>query len=438
MSITNSPSDYTTINVDYSTGSGFYTDKGAVADLLQIPAFTDTTYPSESQVGAIIKRVEGMIDEKVKRSFRPLLYKNEHYNFEFMNHPMQTYYGGYVGFIQLTTLKLRKVVSLRVWQGNRYIELASAQAQIELLENFRDIYSIVLQLPNSGVEFEMLSETAIGGSLSNSEFNNAYGIKTTNEEISALINEQFPSKTSAFTGATSAKSLVTSNLSISDLFFAQKDSENGARILISSLLAGEDGSECVIKVKTQQAITHTNTSNNLVVADSSKLVVGMGISDANNHIPSGTTITAIVDATNITMSKAATNTGSSTGTFTATELSIPTICNITGFTDKQDLKRLGSFWTIKDESRIFFLRDYPYHTQNSIIISYIAGDSRVPSTIHEAATKLTAAEILRHDDQTILVAETGANISTKEKYDILRKEGMDILSGKGDIVFLVE
>lgn len=438
MTITNSPSDYTTINVDYSTGSGFYTDKGAVADLLQIPAFTDTTYPSESQVGAIIKRVEGMIDEKVKRSFRPLLYKNEHYNFEFMNHPMQTYYGGYVGFIQLTTLKLRKVVSLRVWQGNRYIELASAQAQIELLENFRDIYSIVLQLPNSGVEFEMLSETAIGGSLSNSEFNNAYGIKTTNEEISALINEQFPSKTSAFTGATSAKSLVTSNLSISDLFFAQKDSENGARILISSLLAGEDGSECVIKVKTQQAITHTNTSNNLVVADSSKLVVGMGISDANNHIPSGTTITAIVDATNITMSKAATNTGSSTGTFTATELSIPTICNITGFTDKQDLKRLGSFWTIKDESRIFFLRDYPYHTQNSIIISYIAGDSRVPSTIHEAATKLTAAEILRHDDQTILVAETGANISTKEKYDILRKEGMDILSGKGDIVFLVE
>lgn len=438
MGITNSPSDYTTINVDYSTGSGFYTDKGAVADLLQIPAFTDTTYPSESQVGAIIKRVEGMIDEKVKRSFRPLLYKNEHYNFEFMNHPMQTYYGGYVGFIQLSTLKLRKVVSLRVWQGNRYIELASAQAQIELLENFRDIYSIVLQLPNSGVEFEMLSETAIGGSLSNSEFNNAYGIKTTNEEISALINEQFPSKTSAFTGATSAKSLVTSNLSISDLFFAQKDSENGARILISSLLAGEDGSECVIKVKTQQAITHTNTSNNLVVADSSKLVVGMGISDSNNHIPSGTTITAIVDATNITMSKAATNTGSSTGTFTATELSIPTICNITGFTDKQDLKRLGSFWTIKDESRIFFLRDYPYHTQNSIIISYIAGDSRVPSTIHEAATKLTAAEILRHDDQTILVAETGANISTKEKYDILRKEGMDILSGKGDIVFLVE
>lgn len=438
MGITNSPSDYTSINVDYSTGSGFYTDKGAISNLLQVPAFSDTTYPSESQVGEIIKRVEGMIDEKVKRSYRPLLYKDEHYNFEFMNHPMQTYYGGYVGFIQLTTMKLRKVVSLRVWQGNRYIELASAQAQIQLLDNFRDIYSIVLQLPNSGVEFEMLSESAIGGSLGRDEFNNTYGIKTTNDEIVALINEQFPSKTSTFTNATEAKRLVSSNLSISDFFFAQKDSENGANILISSLLAGEDGSDCTLKIKTQQAITHTNASTNLVVADSSKLVVGMEIDDSNNHIPSGTTITAIVDSTNVTMSAAATNTGSSTGTFTAIDKSIPTIATITKFTDKQDLKRLGSFWTIKDESRVFFLRDYPYHTQNSIIISYIAGDSRVPATIHEAATKLAAAEILRHDDQTILVAETGGNISTKEKYDILRKEGMDILKGKGDIVFLVE
>jgi len=436
MSITNSPSDYTAINVDYATGSGFYTDKSAVANLLQVPAFTSSTYPSESQVGEIIKRVEGMIDEKVKRSYRPLLYKNEHYNFEFVNHPMQTYYGGYVGFIQLTTLKLRKVVSLRVWQGNRYIELASAQAQIRLLENYRDIYSIVLQLPNSGTEFEMLSESAIGASLSNSEFNNAYGIKTTNDEIVALINEQFPSKTSTFTKATAAKSLISSSLSISDLFYAQKDSEDSTNLLISSLLAGEDGSECKVKIKTKQACSAGSGTTTLTVADSSKLVVGMAVSGTN--IPTAATISSIDSSTSITLSLATTGSVSGDVIFIATDTSVPTLATITKFTDKQDLKRLGSFWTIKDEARIFFLRDYPYHTQNSVIISYIAGDSRVPSTIHEAATKLTAAEILRHDDQTILVAETGANISTKEKYDILRKEAMDILSGKGDIVFLVE
>ena len=50
MGITNSPSDYTTINVDYATGSGFYTDKSAVANMLQVPAFTSSTFPSESQV----------------------------------------------------------------------------------------------------------------------------------------------------------------------------------------------------------------------------------------------------------------------------------------------------------------------------------------------------------------------------------------------------
>ena len=51
---------------------------------------------------------------------------------------------------------------------------------------------------------------------------------------------------------------------------------------------------------------------------------------------------------------------------------------------------------------------------------------------------LVAAELLRHDAQTIMIAETGGNISTKEKYDILTKEAMDLLKGKGDLVYLLE
>ena len=108
------------------------------------------------------------------------------------------------------------------------------------------------------------------------------------------------------------------------------------------------------------------------------------------------------------------------------------------FTDKEDMRRLGSYWTIGEEGRIFFLRDYPYHTNNSVIVSYIAGDGRVPSSIHEATTKLVAAEILRSDDQSVLITETGANISTKEKYDILRKEGLEILKGKADLVYFID
>ena len=435
MGTVRSPSDYTSINVDYSTGNGFYTDKGAVADLLQVSAFSSATNPSQSQVGSIIKYVEGMIDDKAKRSYRPIITQHEYHNFEFIRHPARAYYGGYVGYIQLSMMKVRKIVSLQVWQGSSYIELASAQAKIELLDNYRDIYSVTLQLPNSGTEFEMLSEDT--GSLQNSEFNTSFGEKTTVNELIALINEQFPAPTAQFTGATEAKELVVSSRNISDFFYAQKNTENSKEVFISSLLAGEDGSDCTIKVKTQQAISHTNASTNLVVADTSKLVVGMEIVDSNNHIPSGTTITAIVDSTNVTMSASATNTGSSTGTFIATNTSIPTICTVTRFTDKQDVRRLGSFWNIGEEGKVFFLQDYPYHTQNSIIVSYIAGDNRVPSAIHEAATKLVAAEILRHDDQTILIAETGGNISLKEKYDILKKEAMDILSGKSDIVYFL-
>ena len=433
MGTVRSPSDYTTINVDYSSGTGFYTDKGAVSDLLQVSAFSGSTNPSQAQVGSIIKRVEGMIDDKVKRSFRPIITQNEYHNFEFIRHPARAYYGGYVGYIQLSMMKVRKIVSLQVWQGSSYIELASAQAKIELLENYRDIYSIVLELPNSGTSFEMLSEDA--GSLQNTEFNTSFGEKTTANEIVSLVNEQFPSPTAQFTGATAAKELIVSSRNISDFFYAHKNTENSKEIFISSLLAGEDGSDCTIKVKVQQTCSASGTTTNLTVQDSSKLVVGMAV--AGTNINSSATISSITNSTTVVLSHTTTGSMSDTVLFTATNTSIPTLCIVSGFTDKQNLKRLGSFWTIGEEGKVFFLQDYPYHTQNSIIVSYIAGDNRVPAAIHEAATKLVAAEILRHDDQTILIAETGGNISLKEKYDILRKEALDILSGKSDIVYFL-
>jgi len=373
MAIASSPSDYTAINVDYSTGSGYYTDKGAVADMLQIPAFSTSTYPTQAQVGAIIKNIEGMIDDKVKRSYRPIIYRNEFHNFEFIRHPMQAYYGGYVGFVQLDTLKLKKVISLQVWQGNSYQELASAQASITLdTTGYKHLRKITLQLPNSGKTFNLFF-TGEGGTNAVNTFDSSYGSKTTAQEICHLINEEYPSKTAQFTGANAEKfknSEESSSFAISDFFYASTDPDNGNKINISSLLAGEDGSECTLTL-TDKAGETSNTSS-------------------------------------------------------------------VAFTDMQDMKRLGSFWAIGDEGRIFFLRDYPYHTQNSIICTYIAGSSRVPSAIHKAATMLVAAELLRHDDQTILIAETGSNISTKEKYDILKKEADDILKGKSDLVFLLD
>ena len=433
MGQTISPSDFTEINPNYSEGRGFYTNATEVANLLQVPAFSVSTFPTLAQVGSIIKRVEGIVDDKVKRSYRPIITKDEHHNLEFSRMPHKAYYGGHVGFIQLSKMKVRKIVSLQLWQGSQYIEIASAQAKITLQDNFRDLNSIILQLPNSGVSFELLSENDLTN-LGNDEFNNTFGIKTTNEEIVSLINESFPSM-SQYTGATAPKSLTSSNLSISDFFYAAKNKENGKQIFISSLLSGDDGADCVIKATIKQSCTTINSSTALTVADSSKLAVGMVVSGTG--ITGTITIASITDATNVVLSAPASASASNVLTFTTTE-AIPTVCTLIDFTDKEDLRRLGDYWTINEEGRIFFLKDYPYHRSNSVIVSYIAGDNRVPSAIHEATTKLAASEIIRHDDQSILIAESGANISTKEKYDILRKEAMDILKGKGDLVYFLD
>ena len=434
MSITSSPSDYTAIAPNYPNGFGHYTDYKEVADLLQLPHFdTSATYPTRAMVGAIIKRVEGIVDDKLKRSYRPIVTKKEFHNFEYTNRPGMTYFGGYVGFIQLKQMKIRKIVSLLVWSGNGDKEIASAQAQIKLLENYRDIHSIILELPNSGVSFELVAENTLTD-LGNDEFCTTFGTKTTANDLVSLINEEFPS-TSQFTGATASKSLSSSNLSISDFFFAQKEEGDGSNILISSLLSGDDGSDCVIKATTQQSCTTVNTDATLTVADSSKLAVGMTVTGTG--ITGTVTIASITNSTTVELSAAATASGTNTLTFTTTD-SIPNACTISAFTDKDDMGRTRDYWLLGEEGRVFFLQDYPYHTRNSIIVSYVAGNVRVPSAIHEATTKLVAAELLRHDDQSVLITETGANISTKEKYDILRTEAMETLKGKGDIVYLIE
>tara|TARA_R100000951_G_scaffold116804_1_gene131275 strand:+ start:17218 stop:18519 length:1302 start_codon:yes stop_codon:yes gene_type:complete len=433
MGTTISPSDFTEINPSYTNGRGFYTNATEVANLLQIPPFSGTTYPTTAQVGAIIKRVEGIVDDKVKRSFRPIVTKDEYHNFEFTRGPKNMYYGGYVGFIQLKQMKVRKIVSLQLWQGSHYEEIASAQAKVLLQENFRDLHSIIVQLPNDGVTFELIAENDIA-QLGNDEFSNTFGVKTTSAEIVNVINEQFPS-TAQYTGATAPKSLTNSNLSISDFFYASKDKSNGKQINISSLLLSDDGSDCVLKATIKQSCTTVNSSTALTVADSTKLAVGMTITGTG--ITGTITVSSITDGTNVVLSAPASASATNDLTFTTTS-SIPSVCDLTSFTDKDDMKRLGSYWTINEEGRIFFLRDYPYHTNNSIIVSYIAGDNRVPSAIHEATTKLVCSEIIRMDDQSVLISETGGNITAKEKYDILRKEAYEILKGKGDLVYFLD
>jgi len=110
----------------------------------------------------------------------------------------------------------------------------------------------------------------------------------------------------------------------------------------------------------------------------------------------------------------------------------------TSFTDNETSGRNDDFWIIGDEGKIFFRQNYPYYENHSIKVTYIRGKTRVPAPIHEAATKLVAAEILLHDDNTILIAETGSNIDLKTKHDILVEEANKIIKGKQVLLHLID
>jgi len=108
------------------------------------------------------------------------------------------------------------------------------------------------------------------------------------------------------------------------------------------------------------------------------------------------------------------------------------------FTDNEEMKRLGTWWKIDEEGRIFFRTNFPYMEKNSSRFTYISGNPRVPGIICDAATKLTACEILRHDDQTVLITESGAQIDIKTKYDLLKTEADELLKLAKETIFLIE
>lgn len=83
------------------------------------------------------------------------------------------------------------------------------------------------------------------------------------------------------------------------------------------------------------------------------------------------------------------------------------------------------------------LQAYPHLNSHAIRVTYVAGEGRVPAPIHEAATKIVAAEVIRHDDNSILITESGSNIDLKAKHDILLEEANAILKGKANMVYFI-
>ena len=353
-STVSTPSDFTNINVNYAQGNGYYTTHTDVSNLLQISAFSDSTTPNREEVGRLIRRVEAKIDDAVGYAFRPIIYRDEFHSTDFVlrtAYPIQQY-KDYIGFIQLERPKVLKIVRLEVWQGDDYKDIASATASYTA--------------PTSGSGYTL---TLVVGGFSfvlteGVHFFSDFGQKTTAKQIVSAINEVFPQDTAQFTGETAAKSITATSGSltrgVSDFFYATTDSEDTKKVVISSLLPGDDGSNCTIA------------------------------SSAGSH---------------------------------------------TAFTDNQEQGRNEDFWMITSEGKIFFRNEYPYVASHGCRVTYVSGDSRVPSWVHETATKLVAAEVIRHDDNSILISETGSNIDLKAKHDILVEEAKEVLKGKKIVIY---
>tara|TARA_R110002012_G_scaffold8985_3_gene41246 strand:- start:10826 stop:11944 length:1119 start_codon:yes stop_codon:yes gene_type:complete len=208
----------------------------------------------------------------------------------------------------------------------------------------------------------------------NSRFDTTYGNKTAARELVSLINERYPSDTASLTGSTQAK--------------GQTDT-TGAKQVSDFFYATIDSE------------------------DSNKVLI-------SSLLPSD-------DGANCSIYL---NGSSSTTSAHGLE--------VNSFTDKEDSGRMNEWWKIGREGRIFFRDKYPYIHLNSVRVTYFSGSGRIPAVITDAATKLVACEILRSDDATVLITESGNQISVKEKYDILRKEAMEIVDGKKEGVFLIE
>ena len=353
-STVSSPSDFTNINVNYAQGNGYYTTHADVSDLLQISSFTTETTPNIAEVGKLIRRVEAKIDDAVGYAFRPIIYRDEFHSTDFVlrtAYPIQQY-KDYIGFIQLERPKVMKIVRLEVWQGDEYKDIASATATYIPPVSGQN-YTLTLSVGGYGF---VLTEGI--------EFFGDFGQKTTAKQIVSAINEVFPQDTAQFTGETSAKSKTATygNITrgVSDFFYATTDSEDSSKVIISSLLPGDDGSNCAI--------------------------------------------------------------ASTSGSHTA-------------FTDNQEQGRNDDFWMITSEGKIFFRNEYPYVASHGCRVTYVSGDSRVPSWVHETATKLVAAEVIRHDDNSILISDTGSNIDLKAKHDILVEEAKEVLKGKKIVIY---
>jgi len=113
--------------------------------------------------------------------------------------------------------------------------------------------------------------------------------------------------------------------------------------------------------------------------------------------------------------------------------------SIVQFTNKEDYDRTSSWWDMKDTGDIFFRSAFPTFNKHSIKVTYSCGHIRVPAVIEDAATKLTACELITSDDSYVLLGNDSTNgIDLKSKYDSYKADVDKILRLKRRIIYYLD
>mgnify|MGYP003631992504 FL=1 len=109
------------------------------------------------------------------------------------------------------------------------------------------------------------------------------------------------------------------------------------------------------------------------------------------------------------------------------------------FTNREDYDRSSAWWDMKDMGDIFFRSEFPTYNKHSIKVTYTCGNTRVPAVIEDAATKLTACELIASDDSYVLLGSDSTNgIDLKSKYDSYKADVDKILRLKRRVVYYLD
>jgi len=398
-----------------------------------------------------IKEIQDRIDNITHNAWRPYLVAAEYINFDTYKPYRRRYYTDYVGTTPLLFRNVQQILRLEIWQGENYRELAGAEARLEIVDYSALAGDKLFLCPGGGG----FAELAVG--TNTQQWNAAFNGVVTAQNLADLINKEdrtnrgtvtFTANADSPDGTTytqpdGSSSSGSTSVHVNNEFLATANADYGNRKLkITSMQQTKGGENATIAVTDNTNITISQTTT--VTGTATFSGSGSSITFASGGAASfteyglirkdgivmgytsndGTVLGGVVALGGISLSD---------GSYTFTQDQFKS--DIGAFSDAGgDQARLKDWWLDSEMGIIYFNNSYPFFEWNAVKVSYIYGERYLEKAIEEAATKLTASELLMADDRSVLIPEGTQNVDLGSKIQLYRQEAMEILNRYKEIV----